>query len=75
MKRQVPSQTLEEQFLSPDTRQESGGKTFIPTGGLKRGYKKGFLEVFSGMSVYARPHLLSSPPGEEIAFACFWFCG
>jgi hypothetical protein len=34
-----------------------------------------FLEVFSGMGFYVRPHLLSSLPGEEIAFACFWFCG
>jgi len=25
--------------------------------------------------LFARPHLKSSPPGEEITFGRFWFCG
>jgi hypothetical protein len=25
--------------------------------------------------LFARPHLKSSPPGEEITFVRFWFCG
>jgi hypothetical protein len=26
-----------------------------------------------GINVYIRPHLLSSPPGEEMTFDGFWF--
>jgi hypothetical protein len=35
------------------------------------GWTIGAIEI----CVYARPHLLSSPPGEGIAAGRFWFCG
>jgi hypothetical protein len=34
-----------------------------------------FLDVFSRMSVYARPHLSSSPPGEETLSLVSGFAG
>jgi hypothetical protein len=46
---------------------------FLTGGNRENGdVKKSFLKKFV---FYARPHLLSSPPGEEMAFVCFWVCG
>jgi hypothetical protein len=50
----------------------SGGK-------FRRGASCGSLsfqkmqKAACGISVYIRPHLLSSPPGEEMTFDGFWF--
>jgi hypothetical protein len=52
-----------------------GAENAKMTGGFSWQFQLRFLDVSSGMRVYVRPHLLSSPPEEEIAFAGFWFCG